>query len=60
MATETDIAGGARGRSERVRLQGIGKALASILGPHEIKRDWIWPNVPPAWVHHVRFNQPLG
>jgi hypothetical protein len=21
----------------------------------EIHRDRIWPNVPPAYVHHVRF-----
>jgi hypothetical protein len=26
----------------------------------EFKRDWIWPNVPPAWVHHVRFDKPIG
>ena len=18
------------------------------------RRDWVWPNLPPAWVHHVR------
>jgi phosphatidylethanolamine/phosphatidyl-N-methylethanolamine N-methyltransferase len=41
-------------RSERTRLRGIGQALGELLGPHEIRRDWIWLNVPPAWVHHVR------
>ena len=45
------------GRAERARLRGIGKALAAVLGPYEIRRDWVWPNVPPAWVHHVRFAQ---
>jgi phospholipid N-methyltransferase len=39
---------------ERARLRGIGRALAELLGPHEFRREWIWPNVPPAWVHHVR------
>ena len=44
------------GRAERTRLRGIGRALGAVLGPHEIRRDWIWPNVPPAWVHHIRFS----
>jgi phosphatidylethanolamine/phosphatidyl-N-methylethanolamine N-methyltransferase len=43
-------------RAERDRLRGIGRALGAVLGPHEFRRDWVWPNVPPAWVHHVRFS----
>ncbi len=39
----------------RARLRGIGQALHRTLHGREIKRDWIWPNLPPAWVHHVRF-----
>ncbi|NLX95101.1 MAG: methyltransferase domain-containing protein [Rhodopirellula sp.] len=46
------------GRRERERLRGIGVALAAVLDGHEVRRDWIWPNVPPAWVHHVQFQQP--
>lgn len=42
------------GPAERARLRGIATALAEILGPHEIQRDCVWPNLPPAWVHHVR------
>ncbi len=42
------------GPAERARLRGIGRALSGLLGPHEIRRDCIWPNIPPAWVHHVR------
>jgi phospholipid N-methyltransferase len=42
------------GRTERARLRGIGQALARLLGTHEIRRDCVWPNIPPAWVHHVR------
>jgi phospholipid N-methyltransferase len=41
-------------RLERARLRGVGRLLAQLLGPHEIRRDCIWPNLPPAWVHHVR------
>jgi phospholipid N-methyltransferase len=42
------------GRAERVRLRGIGQMLAGLLAGQEIKRDCVWPNLPPAWVHHVR------
>jgi phosphatidylethanolamine/phosphatidyl-N-methylethanolamine N-methyltransferase len=42
------------GRSERNRLEMIGAAMHGLLGEHEICRDWVWLNVPPAWVHHVQ------
>ena len=29
--------------------------LDSLALQHEVRRDWIFPNLPPAWVHHVRF-----
>ncbi len=45
------------GRAERVRLAGIGQALDRLLSAGEIRRDWIWPNVPPAWVHHVEMRK---
>jgi phospholipid N-methyltransferase len=43
------------GPQGRARLHGIGKVLNRTLQGREIRRDWVWPNVPPAWVHHVRF-----
>jgi phosphatidylethanolamine/phosphatidyl-N-methylethanolamine N-methyltransferase len=45
------------GRAERVRLGGIGRLMGGLLAEHEVRRDWVWPNVPPAWVHHLRFDQ---
>lgn len=42
------------GRSERERLQGIGRALREVLDQREFRRECVWPNLPPAWVHHVR------
>jgi phosphatidylethanolamine/phosphatidyl-N-methylethanolamine N-methyltransferase len=42
------------GRVERERLDGVGRAMRAVLGPYEIRRDAIWLNVPPAWVHHVQ------
>lgn len=47
-------------KSERQRLRGIGQALHGVLHHQEIRRDWVWPNVPPAWVHHVRFEPAEG
>jgi phosphatidylethanolamine/phosphatidyl-N-methylethanolamine N-methyltransferase len=42
-------------RAERERLRGIGQLLEGVLSAHEIDRDMVLANVPPAWVHHVRF-----
>lgn len=42
------------GRSERARLRGISHAMHSVLDGREIRRDAVWLNVLPAWVHHVR------
>jgi phospholipid N-methyltransferase len=43
------------GRSERTRLRGIGQVMGRLLQDYEVRRDRIWSNVPPAYVHHVRF-----
>jgi phospholipid N-methyltransferase len=43
-------------RTDRERLQGIARVLGSFLQA-EVRRDLVWANVPPAWVHHVRSNQ---
>ena len=40
---------------ERDRLRAVGAAIEAVLGQREFAREWIWPNVPPAWVHHIRF-----
>lgn len=42
----------------RERLRGIGRLLGELFRRAEIRRDWVWPNVPPAWVHHVRPSPP--
>jgi hypothetical protein len=48
------------GSADRQRLRAISAILDETLTGREFKRDWIWPNVPPAWVHHVRFDRPLN
>ncbi len=47
-------------RQQRRRLRAISQVLGEMLREHEVRRDWIWANVPPAWVHHVRFDMPAG
>jgi phosphatidylethanolamine/phosphatidyl-N-methylethanolamine N-methyltransferase len=41
--------------SERSRLKGVGEVIEGMLGEKEFAREWVWVNVPPAWVHHIRF-----
>lgn len=43
---------------ERQRLSEIGKSLHRMFARGEVRHDWVLRNVPPAWVHHVRFSQP--
>ncbi|HEV3003862.1 MAG TPA: methyltransferase domain-containing protein [Pirellulales bacterium] len=45
------------GRADRERLRGIGRVLNSALDGNEFQRDLILPNLPPAWVHHLRFER---
>jgi phospholipid N-methyltransferase len=39
---------------ERARLQGVSRLLRLWLTSHEICRELVLRNIPPAWVHHVR------
>ncbi|MFZ5832891.1 MAG: class I SAM-dependent methyltransferase [Planctomycetota bacterium] len=51
------------GPQERARLSGIGRSLRGLLSASEFRRDAVWWNVPPAWVHHVRLPEvapPVG
>jgi phospholipid N-methyltransferase len=41
-------------QAERQRLREIGRLLGEFFDGREIRRDVVWANVPPAWVHHVR------
>jgi phosphatidylethanolamine/phosphatidyl-N-methylethanolamine N-methyltransferase len=43
------------GGAERTRLKGVGETIGGWLGEREFAREWVWANVPPAWVHHLRF-----
>jgi phosphatidylethanolamine/phosphatidyl-N-methylethanolamine N-methyltransferase len=43
-------------REERERLRGVGSAIGEARRQYAVRRDLVWPNVPPAWVHHLRRN----
>ena len=48
------------GRAERQRLREIGRLLGDLFERGQIRCDAVWPNVTPAWVHHVRFAEAPG
>jgi phospholipid N-methyltransferase len=41
--------------ADRARLRAITRIFRDQLSGNEIRRDLILANVPPAWVHHVRW-----
>jgi len=43
-------------RRERQRLAGVQQAMERACAAWEFKRQMIAANVPPAWVHHLRFD----
>ncbi|MGB0740115.1 MAG: class I SAM-dependent methyltransferase [Planctomycetaceae bacterium] len=43
----------ARGE-ERERMIGIDELMAGLCSQYRIQRDSVWPNLPPAWVQHLR------
>ena len=38
----------------RVRLGRLEAVLQEYLGRHGFRRDWVFVNLPPAWVQHLR------
>jgi phospholipid N-methyltransferase len=42
-------------REERQRLSGIGETLERAFRRWRFKHECVLANVPPAWVHHLRF-----
>lgn len=42
-------------KPERERLNGIGAVLNDAFAKRQFRQECIVANVPPAWVHHLRF-----
>jgi hypothetical protein len=41
----------------RRRLAELEEVLQDRLAAHRIRRDWVFCNLPPAWVQHLRREQ---
>ncbi len=41
-------------RAGRERLGNLETVLQEYLGRHRFRRDWVFVNIPPAWVQHLR------
>lgn len=50
----------AAGRDQRTRLRGIDQAIKEVFSRHQVHHRAVWPNIPPAWVHHVRVGGPAA
>lgn len=42
------------GKPARERLHELDGVLSAFLTKHRYRRDWVFVNVPPAWVQHLR------
>jgi phosphatidylethanolamine/phosphatidyl-N-methylethanolamine N-methyltransferase len=40
--------------SERTRLRALDDVIGPYLAEHRFRRNWVFANVPPAWVQHLR------
>ena len=40
--------------AEKERLTALEAVIWKYLGPHRIRQDWVFANMPPAWVQHLR------
>jgi phospholipid N-methyltransferase len=43
--------------AERERLRNIGHIFQGLLSSHKVRHELVLANVPPAWVHHVQFEE---
>ena len=42
------------GRKERARLNALDEIMGSYLSQHHFHTGWVFVNLPPAWVQHLR------
>jgi phospholipid N-methyltransferase len=40
---------------DRERLRAVGRVMQEVVRPNEFHCDLVLANVPPAWVHHLRW-----
>jgi phospholipid N-methyltransferase len=44
--------------AEKQRLSRLDEIINPLLSSHRFRRDWVFVNVPPAWVQHLRPQAP--
>lgn len=45
---------------EKARIRKIEDFLQGTFDQHRIRRDWVFANIPPAWVQHLKAPQPAS
>lgn len=40
--------------ASKTRLQDVGRIVESYLSQYRVRRNWVFVNLPPAWVQHLR------
>jgi len=45
-------------KEERVRIRKIEEIMQMAFNKHRVRRDWVFVNLPPAWVQHLQHPQP--
>ena len=41
-------------RAERERIRKIESIMQTAFQKHRVRRDWVFVNIPPAWVQHLK------
>ena len=41
--------------NERTRIREIDEVISNYLGRYRFRKNWVFANVPPAWVQHLQF-----
>lgn len=45
-------------KAERERIRKIESILQTAFTKHRVRRDWVFVNIPPAWVQHLKHPVP--
>lgn len=45
-------------KDERVRIRRIEEIMQTAFHKHRVRRDWVFVNLPPAWVQHLQHPKP--
>ncbi len=46
-------------RDEKQRMRSLDEIITPYLDQHRFRRSWVFVNLPPAWVQHLKQNESL-